>query len=421
MSALFVLQQAISVLINLRLLVSIFKTRNRGKDQKEQNNICSPGFREPNIPTSRNIEQKSYMRRTFSSRMKSRDKPRIHTDVSKSPFNPKNPMKKNTDFEEIMKNFDFHCSKVGMMTPGTTKNKRNKMPNLSTTVSAANLKSEANFFGTRKTPRVTTIQKQGENCGTRSTKGLSLASPKFDNYMNNGDKGSKTIKAISSKKDLSCTDNLSTKGSSRPRKKVNLSPFNLSSSNKAKKFDNKSESLKRHNFKARKIPKSHKVPFMVFHSTKDLTCFRKPGDRKDSENRRTKVVVKTPYDELCNVNNDNEKSPLKTLSINEVTLKCNKTNDFIPKIKKIKDLGLTDLKVGHEIETKNKGQDKMDTIDERENSYDSEDSCAKFVNEINTQIAEIYDIVDIEAEDQQNQLESIIRNDTSQSKMDITN
>ena len=66
--------------------------------------------------------------------------------------------KENSDFDEIMKNFDFHASKVGMMTPGATKNKKYKIPNLSTNVSEANLKSEANYFGARKTTRNPTIQ-----------------------------------------------------------------------------------------------------------------------------------------------------------------------------------------------------------------------------------------------------------------------
>lgn len=35
------------------------------------------------------------------------------------------------------------------------------------------------------------------------------------------------------------------------------------------------KSFEKHQFKARKIPKTHKVPFMVYHSTKNLTVFNK--------------------------------------------------------------------------------------------------------------------------------------------------
>lgn len=38
-------------------------------------------------------------------------------------------------------------------------------------------------------------------------------------------------------------------------------------------------------FKARKIPKSHKIPFMVYHSTKDLTAFKNLSKCEKQVNR----------------------------------------------------------------------------------------------------------------------------------------
>ena len=72
-------------------------------------------------------------------------------------------------------------------------------------------------------------------------------------------------------------------------------------SNRAKKLDDSESSRERCSFRARKIPKSHKVPFMVYHSTKNLTNFNRRS--KDPSNLYTtsckaKIVAKTPYEEL---------------------------------------------------------------------------------------------------------------------------
>lgn len=69
-----------------------------------------------------------------------------------------------------------------------------------------------------------------------------------------------------------------------------MQPFNLSSSNHSKKLDETECPVQNSKFKARKIPKNHKVPFMVFHSTKNLTSFRNPSENREKNmNKRAKI------------------------------------------------------------------------------------------------------------------------------------
>ena len=60
-------------------------------------------------------------------------------------------------------------------------------------------------------------------------------------------------------------------------------PFKLSTSNyRRKPYKNENEENMKFKFKARQIPKTHKVPFMVYHSTKNLTAFNQRGHSKQS-------------------------------------------------------------------------------------------------------------------------------------------
>ena len=189
---------------------------------------------------------------------------------------------------------------------------------------------------------------------------------------------------------MSIPDNLSNTSSWKSKRKTGILPFNLSVSNRPKKLNEKEESLDRHTFKARKIPKTHKVPFMVFHSTKELTEFQNPKEiknKKEWEYKRTKIVVKTPYEELwkqkeCSkpeihpvfdLNNKNEESNSITKSTNSQN--CDSDSQNLESNEIITDLNAKDNKY-------RKSENKMDTIDERHNSFDSEDSWANYIKSI---------------------------------------
>lgn len=86
----------------------------------------------------------------------------------------------------------------------------------------------------------------------------------------------KTMKSVGSRQNFSVyAESMSTcKSTCRRRQRTDFIPFNLSSSNRRKKQEVEDTSAERYNFKARRIPKSHKAPFMVYHSTKSLTSFK---------------------------------------------------------------------------------------------------------------------------------------------------
>lgn len=83
------------------------------------------------------------------------------------------------------------------------------------------------------------------------------------------------------KNSQSVTDNLSTSRSSC-RRNTYFAPFNLSWSNKTRAKEDSQSDKADYNitFKARKIPKTHKVPFMVYYSTKSLTSFNNTNQAK---------------------------------------------------------------------------------------------------------------------------------------------
>lgn len=111
------------------------------------------------------------------------------------------------------------------------------------------------------------------------------------------------MKSVRSRQNFSAyTDNTSCKSSSRKSKVTNTTPFNLSASNRPKRLEEKEDSLEKYSFRARVIPKTHKVPFVVYHSTKSLTSFNNPTMLKCKPSQitcNTKIMAKTPYDELC--------------------------------------------------------------------------------------------------------------------------
>ena len=87
----------------------------------------------------------------------------------------------------------------------------------------------------------------------------------------------RTMKSVGSRKHFSeRSENLSTSRSTYKRRKPTITaPFNLSKSNRRRKENTNDDDLEnlKFKFKARKIPKSNKVPFMVYYSTKSLTSF----------------------------------------------------------------------------------------------------------------------------------------------------
>lgn len=109
------------------------------------------------------------------------------------------------------------------------------------------------------------------------------------------------MKSVGSKRNFSeWMDNQSLcKSTWRQKKKTVVKPFNLSNSNARQKPKN-DESMEKYKFKARKIPKTHKLPFMVYHSTKDLTSFKNVNqlNKKWGKISWNKVIAKTPYEEL---------------------------------------------------------------------------------------------------------------------------
>ena len=112
------------------------------------------------------------------------------------------------------------------------------------------------------------------------------------------------MKSVGSKQNFSVyMDNLTTcRSSCRRRRTTSTMPFNLSVSNRRKKPETDGEDPEPCKFKARKIPKTHKVPFIVYHSTKNLTSFNNVGVAPKSSfiGDTSKIVAKTPYEELCN-------------------------------------------------------------------------------------------------------------------------
>jgi hypothetical protein len=70
-------------------------------------------------------------------------------------------------------------------------------------------------------------------------------------------------------------------------------------------------SQEKHTFKARQIPKTHKAPFVVYHSTKSLTSFNNPAHLKPKPVQiinTTKIMARTPYEELGNKSTEVEAS-----------------------------------------------------------------------------------------------------------------
>lgn len=111
------------------------------------------------------------------------------------------------------------------------------------------------------------------------------------------------MKSVKSRQNFSVyTDNTSCKSSSRKSKVTNTTPFHLSASNISKRMKDKEDSFEKYSFRARVIPKTHKVPFVVYHSTKSLTSFNNPAQLKSKPsqiNNSIKIMAKTPYEELC--------------------------------------------------------------------------------------------------------------------------
>ena len=145
------------------------------------------------------------------------------------------------------------------------------------------------------------------------------------------------------KNSQSVNDNLSTSRSSCKRS-THFAPFNLSWSNRRTKGDNQSEIKEdyKFNFKARKIPKTHKVPFMVYYSTKSLTSFNSINHIKSDSNHRDKhkTAANSTYDQ-CRINEKEPNTyskPMKIKSIanqNQIKFevkswKYNKENQQVP-------------------------------------------------------------------------------------------
>lgn len=112
------------------------------------------------------------------------------------------------------------------------------------------------------------------------------------------------MKSVGSRQNFSVyMDNLtSCRSSCRRRKTTSTVPFNLSVSNRRRKPETEDDQPELSKFKARKIPKTHKVPFIVYHSTKNLTSFNNVGVAPKSSfiGDHNKIVATTPYEELCN-------------------------------------------------------------------------------------------------------------------------
>ena len=136
----------------------------------------------------------------------------------------------------------------------------------------------------------------------------------------------------------SLNENLSTSRSTW-RRNTNVAPFNLSWSNKRKKEDSTTDKEDyKFIFKARKIPKTHKVPFMVYYSTKSLTSFNNINQAKITSHicEKNKIIATTPYDQLHNDEEDTSNLNLKLSKIksfwnqnqNEIKFSaCNKKHD----------------------------------------------------------------------------------------------
>jgi len=94
----------------------------------------------------------------------------------------------------------------------------------------------------------------------------------------------KTMKSVGSRNGFSeFMDSQSIcKSNNLQSKRTSTKPFNLSQSNYRRK-PRKDTSTEQNKFKAKKIPKTHKIPFVVYHSTKSLTAFK----NVDSTNKTT--------------------------------------------------------------------------------------------------------------------------------------
>lgn len=209
--------------------------------------------------------------------------------------------KGGTSFNDIMKSLNGKLSTTGPITPKSSKSKNKRKIN----------------FG-RQSFRVK--KEKISECGDRESVSSSIAN-KISIFIVNRKKDemldkrttedsrtkktigcSKTIKSVRTRKSVSVYSSYASQMSSAKKPKATSSiPFILSSSNKIKRLEDPENSLEKHAFKARQIPKTHKAPFVVYHSTKSLTSFNSPAQLKPKPPQiinNAKIMARTPYEEL---------------------------------------------------------------------------------------------------------------------------